>query len=70
MVQVDASVLKNNHIPWFGEQGNLQLRFDFLNLFNIVNLGAVDPNMADGTFGRVTSALNSRHIQVGARVSF
>jgi hypothetical protein len=67
---VDASVLKNNHIPWFGEQGNLQLRFDFLNLFNIVNLGAVDPNMADGTFGRVTSALNSRHIQVGARVSF
>jgi hypothetical protein len=41
MVRVDASVLKNNHIPWLGEQDNLQLRFDFLNVLNIVNLGAV-----------------------------
>ena len=54
-------------------QGNLQLRFDFLNVFNHGNLGTVDPNMADGTFGRVTTNLNpfdSRKIELGLRVSF
>ena len=30
MVNVDASLAKNTHLPWFGEAGNLQLRFDFL----------------------------------------
>jgi hypothetical protein len=73
MVQVDASVLKNNRLPWLGEQGNLQLRFDFLNVFNHGNLGPVDPNMADGTFGKVTGTLNpydARKIELGLRVSF
>src|SRR5579863_1371343 len=73
MFQADASVLKNNHLPWLGEQGNLQFRFDFLNLFNHGNLGGVDPNMADGTFGKVTSTLNpfdARKIELGLRVSF
>lgn len=73
MFQADASVLKNNHLPWIGEYGNLQLRFDFLNLFNHGNLGNVDPNMADGTFGKVTSTLNpydARKIQLGLRISF
>jgi hypothetical protein len=54
-------------------QGNLQLRFDFLNVFNHGNLGTVDPNMADGTFGRVTTTLDpfdSRKIELGLRVSF
>src|SRR5262249_21246371 len=34
MIQVDAAILKNNHLPWLGEQGNLQFRFDFLNVIN------------------------------------
>ena len=73
MIQVDASVLKNNHLPWLGQQGNLQFRFDFLNVFNHGNLGGVDPNMADGTFGKVTSTLNpfdARKIELGLRISF
>ena len=73
MFQADASVLKNNKLPWLGEQGNLQFRFDFLNVFNHGNLGNVDPNMADGTFGKVTSTLNpfdARKIELGLRVSF
>lgn len=73
MVQVDASVLKNNHLPWLGEQGNLQFRFDFLNVFNHGNLGTVDPNMADTFFGKVTSTLNpfdARKIELGLRISF
>ena len=70
LVQVDASVLKNTHIPWMGEQGNLQFRFDFLNVFNHVNLGSVDNFMGDANFGRVTTALSARQLQLGARISF
>jgi len=70
LIQVDASVLKNNHLPWLGEQGNLQFRFDFLNVFNHVNLGSVDNFMGDANFGKVTSALSARQIQLGARISF
>jgi hypothetical protein len=70
MVQIDASLLKNNHIPWMGEQGNLQFRFDFINLFNHVNLGSVDPFIGDGSFGKVTTALPARQLQLGVRVSF
>ncbi len=68
--EVDASVAKNTHIPKLGEAGNLQLRFDFVNLFNRANLGPVDGNMADLTFGKVTSALPARQIQLIARISF
>lgn len=73
MFQADASVFKNNHLPWLGEQGNLQFRFDFLNVFNHGNLGLVDPDMGDGNFGKVTSTLNpydARKIELGVRVSF
>jgi hypothetical protein len=73
MFQFDASLLKDTHLPWLGEQGNLQFRFSFLNLFNHGNLGNVDPNMGDGTFGKVTSTLNpydARKIELGLRVSF
>jgi len=70
MVQVDASLLKNNHVPWMGEQGNLQFRFDFLNVFNHVNLGSVDNFMGDATFGKVTQALSARQLQLGIRFSF
>jgi hypothetical protein len=70
MVNVDASVAKNTHIKWLGDAGNLQLRFDFLNLFNHPNLGPVDGNMADSTFGQVTSALPARQIQLIGRITF
>jgi hypothetical protein len=70
MFQVDASLQKNNHIPWIGEAGNLQFRFDFINLLNHGNLGPVDANMADGTFGKSTNTLPARSLQLGVRVSF
>jgi hypothetical protein len=70
MFQADASVLKNNHIPWIGEQGNLQLRFDFINVLNHGNLGPVDPNIADATFGKSITSLPARSLQFGLRVSF
>jgi len=70
MVEVDASLLKNTQLPHLGEQGNLQLRFDFINLFNRVNLGPVDGDMADGTFGQSRTALPARALQMGVRFAF
>ncbi|MBV9265664.1 MAG: TonB-dependent receptor [Acidobacteriaceae bacterium] len=69
MLNLDASLLKNTHIP-LGEAGNLQLKFDFINVLNRVNLGPVDANMADSTFGKSITTLNPRSIQLGARISF
>jgi len=69
--QVDASLLKNNRLPWLGEQAGLQLRVDFLNLFNHVNLGNVDRFMADGSnFGKVVSALPARQLELQAKFIF
>ena len=70
LVEVDASVLKNNRIRWLGEGGNLQFRFDFENVLNHVNLTAVDSNLTDATFGRSISTLEPRTIQLGVRLSF
>ena len=68
--EFDASVLKNTQVPKFGEAGNFQLRFDFLNLFNHVNLGPVNDNMAASNFGTVTTSLPARQIQLGLRLEF
>lgn len=50
--------------------GNLQFRFDFINLFNHSNLGTVDPFMGDAAFGKVTTALNARQLQLAVWIAF
>jgi hypothetical protein len=80
LFQWDASVIKNTHVPWLGEAGNFQLRFEFLNMLNRLNLGAVDGNLSDcnpntqglcqGSFGKSTSALPAREIELAARIQF
>ena len=52
------------------ERLRLQMRLDAFNLFNRVNLGGVDSNMADGNFGKSTNQLEPRWLQFGARVEF
>ncbi len=52
------------------ERLKLQLRFEVYNVFNRVNLGFVDSSLTDTTFGRSTSQLNPRWIQLGARLTF
>ncbi len=67
----DASVLKNNPLPWFGgEKANLQLRVDGFNVINHTNFGTVDYNIGSGTFGQALSSLQPRIIQLGARFEF
>jgi hypothetical protein len=64
---VDAALLKNTHLT---ERVNLQLRFEFFNLFNHPNLNGVDSNLADSTFGHTTAVYNPRWIQLAAKISF
>lgn len=63
----DAGFIKNNQIT---ERIGLQLRFEFFNLFNRVNLQGVDGNLASGTFGQSTSTFNPRYLQMGVRLTF
>ena len=64
---IDVSLVKNNR---FREHVNVQLRFEVFNVLNRVNLGAVNGDLASGTFGRATTTFDPRIIQLGARVLF
>ena len=70
LINIDLGLIKNNPLPFFGETGNLQLRFDFFNILNRVNLRGVNGDMSSGVFGRATSTFNPRFIQFGARIIF
>lgn len=66
--QVDASLKKTTNLTW---RVQLELRVDWFNLFNRVNLLAVDPNAQDGTnFGISTGTQLPRQGQLGARIEF
>jgi hypothetical protein len=47
----------------------LELRLDPFNLFNRVNLMAVDPKLQDTTFGQSNSTYAARNMLFGARVN-
>lgn len=63
----DISLAKNTRVY---ESVNLQLRFDYFNIFNHVNLQGVDSNLPDGTFGKSTSQFNPRWLQLGVSLHF
>ncbi len=81
--ETDMALYKDNKIT---EGLKLQLRIDFFNIFNRVNLGGVDANLADsniglnpngngqyiqlGNFGRSTSQLLPRWFDIAARFTF
>ena len=73
VVQVNSSVIKNNKLPFLGETGNLQLKFEFFNVLNRVNLGGINTNPGDPNFGRILGQNGNagpRVIQLGARIAF
>lgn len=69
-INLDASVIKNNRMPAISENFNLQLKFEFFNAINRVNLGGINANVADFNFGRILSQGQPRVVQIGARISF
>ncbi|HEV2133965.1 MAG TPA: TonB-dependent receptor [Terracidiphilus sp.] len=52
------------------ERINFELRFDTFNLFNRVNLMAVDGHLQDTTFGQSSSTYTARNSLLAARVDF
>jgi hypothetical protein len=67
MINFDFSVFKNNHIT---ETTNLQLRFEFFNIFNHTNWTNVDSTLGSPTIGMVEGARDPRIIQLGGKFSF
>ncbi len=76
--ETDAALLKNTAIT---ERVNLQLRFEFFNIFNHPNLnffnnlnGTTDQtqqaDLSNSTFGRATAQALPRWIQIGANLTF
>jgi len=65
--ETDVNFYKDTRIT---ERVNLQLRFEFFNLFNRANLSNVDTHLLDGNFGRATAARIPRYWQIGGKLSF
>jgi hypothetical protein len=65
--ETDLNLSKDTKLS---ERWRLQLRFEFYNFFNRVNLGSINSNLTSASFGKSTSQLNPRNIQIGARISF
>ena len=64
--ETDVTAYKDTRI---GERVNFQMRFEFFNLFNHPNL-FLDPNLANGSFGRAVSQQLPRNWQIGAKFTF
>jgi hypothetical protein len=68
---VNFAATKFFDIPWFfGDKMKIELKGEFVNLFNRVNLSGVDPNLPDSLIGHSTSQLPARSIQLHLRASF
>jgi len=65
--ETDLNFYKNTRLT---ERVNFQVRFEFFNIFNRVNLTQFDNNLADGTFGKATAQQLPRNWQVGGKITF
>ena len=66
----DIGVFKNFPIAALGEEGRLQFRAEFFNLFNHANFGAPERNIRSGSAGAVNVAAFGREIQFGLKLIF
>jgi Carboxypeptidase regulatory-like domain/TonB dependent receptor-like, beta-barrel len=70
---VDATLSKSfglPRLPVLGESAKLEIRANFYNLFNHLNLNNLDTTVTDPHFGEATGALGSRTIEMQARFNF
>jgi hypothetical protein len=68
---MDFTFEKYFSLPWFfAEKMRIEAKGEVFNLFNRSNLGGVDGNLANSSFGRSTSQLPSRQLQFHLRASF
>jgi hypothetical protein len=66
-VNEDVSLYKNFSIV---EKFKVQLRADFLDVFNRHQLGGPNTDITNPLFGQITSVYGNRTMQLGARVDF
>ena len=67
----DASLIKNIPIAFKSETVNFQLKGEFLNVINRVNLGGINNNVTDPNFGKILGqGLAPRTVQLGGHLSF
>ena len=64
------NVVKRFPLSFLGEQGRLDFRTEFFNLFNRTNLDVPNGNLSSAQFGRSTTALGARNVQFGLRLQF
>lgn len=67
LFSVDLSLLKNFR---FKESGNVQFRFESLNVANHTNFQAPGRSLGSPTFGAISAALPARVNQLGLKVEF
>ena len=60
--------LQKNHV--IKEKYRLQIRAEFLNLFNRHTLGGINTSITSPLFGQVTNVSGNRSVQFGARLDF
>jgi hypothetical protein len=66
----NLNILKRFRTNFLGDQGQIDFRTEFFNLFNRVNLGQPSSNITSSLFGRSTSAFGARNVQFGIRIAF
>ena len=54
----------------FTESKSLQFRSEFFNVFNHTNLGNPNTTVGSGNYGRITSALDARIIELSLRFHY
>jgi hypothetical protein len=72
---LDMTFAKNTRIPSINEAGNLELRVNFFNIFNSLNLqpfgfATGSTKIEDSHFGQAERALSGRVMELQARFSF
>lgn len=66
----DMSLSKNFAMPFLGEAGRLQLRFEWFNFFNHTQFFNPGSTFNTPTFGLVTSAADPRILQIAGRLQW
>ncbi len=66
---VNFSLSLSKDLQWTDKVSS-QLRAEFFNLFNTTSFNTVDNNMSSPTFGRYTTAFDSRRVQLALRLVF
>jgi hypothetical protein len=63
-------VAKHFAIRPINESANLSFRAEFYNLFNRTNFSAPNSDLSSAAFGRVSSTLDPRYIQLALKLTF